>query len=83
MGLVAPQHVGSSQTRARTRVPCTGRWIPNHCATREAPRSNHFVGHIIAYLLAYLVGMGQWLDLQLLHLPLNHSPAFSTPGLDI
>ena len=30
------QHVGSSQTRARTRVPCIGRQIPNHCATREA-----------------------------------------------
>ena len=29
--------MGSSQTRARTRVPCTGRQIPNHCATREAP----------------------------------------------
>ena len=37
-GLVAPWHVGSSQTRARTRVPCIGRWILNHCATREAPR---------------------------------------------
>ena len=36
-GLVAPQHVGSSQTRARTRVPCIGRQILNHCATREAP----------------------------------------------
>ena len=35
-GLVAPQHVGSSQTRARTRVPCIGRWILNHCTTREA-----------------------------------------------
>ena len=35
-GLVAPQHVGSSQTRARTHVPCTGRQILNHCATREA-----------------------------------------------
>ena len=35
-GLVAPRHVGSSQTRARTRVPCIGRQIPNHCATREA-----------------------------------------------
>ena len=31
-------HVGSSRTRARTRVPCIGRRIPNHCATREAPR---------------------------------------------
>ena len=37
-GPVAPRHVGSSQTRARTRVPCTGRQILNHCATREAPQ---------------------------------------------
>ena len=37
-GLVAPRHVGSFQTRARTRVPCIGRQIPNHCATREAPQ---------------------------------------------
>ena len=36
MGLVALRHVGSSQTRARTRVPCIGRWILNHCTTREA-----------------------------------------------
>ena len=36
-GLVAPRHVGSSQARARTRVPCLDRQILNHCATREAP----------------------------------------------
>ena len=35
-GPAAPQHVGSSQTRARTRVPCIGRRTLNHCATREA-----------------------------------------------
>ena len=35
-GLVALWHVGSSRTRARTRVPCIGRRILNHCATREA-----------------------------------------------
>ena len=35
-GLVAPRHVGSSRTRARTHVPCVGRWILNHCTTREA-----------------------------------------------
>ena len=35
-GPVAPRHVGSSQTRAQTRIPCTGRQTPNHCATREA-----------------------------------------------
>ena len=36
-GLVAPRHVGSCPTRARTRVPCTGRRVLNHCATREVP----------------------------------------------
>ena len=35
-GLVAPRHVGSSQNRARTRVPCIGRRTLNHCTTREA-----------------------------------------------
>ena len=29
--------MGSSRTRARTHVPCIGRWILNHCATREVP----------------------------------------------
>ena len=28
--------MGSSRTRAQTRVPCTGTWILNHCATRKA-----------------------------------------------
>ena len=35
-GPAAPRHVGSSQARARTRVPCTSRRTLNHCATREA-----------------------------------------------
>ena len=35
-GPAAPRYVGSSRTRARTRVPCIGRWTLNHCATREA-----------------------------------------------
>ena len=35
-GPVAPRHVGSSQTRARTRAACIGRQTLNHCATREA-----------------------------------------------
>ena len=35
--LVALQHVGSSRTRDRTHVPCTGRQILNHWATREVP----------------------------------------------
>ena len=36
-GFIALRHVGTSQTRARTRVPCIGRQILNHYATREAP----------------------------------------------
>ena len=35
-GPVAPRHMGSSQTRARTRVPRISRQTLNHCATREA-----------------------------------------------
>ena len=34
-GLVALWHVESSWIRDRTHVPCTGRWILIHCATRE------------------------------------------------
>ena len=34
--LLALRHVGSSRTRAQTSVPCIGRRILNHCATREA-----------------------------------------------
>ena len=33
-GLVAPRHVGSSRTRAQTRVPCIGRRFLNLCTTR-------------------------------------------------
>ena len=36
-GLVAPQHVESSWTRDQTPVPCLGRWILIHCATRKVP----------------------------------------------
>ena len=38
MGLVAPQRVGSSQTRDRTHVPCIGREILNYWTTREVPK---------------------------------------------
>ena len=46
-GLVAPRHVGSSWTRARTRLPCIGRRILNHCATREAPQMGSLLYAII------------------------------------
>ena len=36
-GLVVPWHVGSFRTKARSHVPCIGRWILNHWATREVP----------------------------------------------
>ena len=39
--------MGSSQTRARTRVPCIGRYILNHCATREAPDRSYFESIIL------------------------------------
>ena len=42
-GLVAPRHVGSSQTRAQTRVPCISRQILNHCATREAQEGGFLI----------------------------------------
>ena len=34
MGLIALWHVGSFQTRDRTHVPCNGRQVLNHSATR-------------------------------------------------
>ena len=52
-GLVAPRHVESSQTRAQTHVPCIGRQILNHCATREAQQLI-FLIHLKKYLSIYL-----------------------------
>ena len=60
-GLVAPRHVGSSQTRARTRVPCIGRRILNHCATREVlvPLFHMYIctGQYIYYTLSFLLSV--------------------------
>ena len=55
MCLVAPRYVGSSWTRAQTRVPCVGRQILNHCATREVPGLLLFGGFF--FFLAMLHGM--------------------------
>ena len=51
---VATRHVGSSRTRARTRVPCIGRWILNHCATREVPQTHVFL-EIQGFMLYYML----------------------------
>ena len=53
-GLVAPQRVRSSQTRARTRVPCIGRRILNHCTTREVLCSIFEAGKVFFFFLIYL-----------------------------
>ena len=49
MGSAAPQHVGSSWTRARPRVPYMGRWILNHWATREVQESYYFECKLIVF----------------------------------
>ena len=46
MGSVAPQQVESSRTRDQTDVPCIGRGILNHWATRKA-----FVLYILSSFL--------------------------------
>ena len=46
VGPVALQHVESSQTRDRTRVPCIGRRSVIHCTTREV----HFPLFLISFL---------------------------------
>ena len=55
MGLAAPQHVGSSQTRARTRVSCIGRQIPNHCTTREVQLCIFYHNFFLHYLKSEII----------------------------
>ena len=61
MGLAAPRHVGSSQTRARTRVSCIGRWILNHCTTREVPKISvlitilYYLQHALKYIKLFIL----------------------------
>ena len=63
-GPAVPRHMGSSQTRARTHVPCIGRQTLNHCATREALTS------FLLYQKSKLLCLGtslvaQWLRIRL------------------
>ena len=54
-GLVAPQHVGSSQTRDRTHVCCIDRQILYHWATREALFFSIYVPTILIYTYPQVV----------------------------
>ena len=58
-GLVALWHVGSSRTRAGTRVPCIGRWTLNHCATREALKLilkiNETISNLMLIMLIFYI----------------------------
>ena len=52
MGLAAPQHVGSSQTRDPTCVPCIGRGILNPWTTYQVKSwSNHIDLLLLIYFL--------------------------------
>ena len=45
MDLVAPRHVGSSQTRDQTHVTCIGRRTFNHWTTREVQECGLYVAY--------------------------------------
>ena len=58
-GLVAPWHVGSSWTRARTHVPLIGKQILNHCTTREAPSLIFFIEVQLIYNVVLISAVQQ------------------------
>ena len=72
-GPFVPWHAGSSQTRARTRVPCIGRQILNHCTTREA--------HLLPLLNSFSLLESWWLFPPLSHLCCSSSPFQLIPGI--
>ena len=62
MGLVAPQHVESSRTRAQARVPCIGRWILSHCATREAHSRSFNSIFKCLFILCKILSASPWAE---------------------
>ena len=54
-GLVARQHVESSWTRDRTRIPCIGRWILNPWTTRKALVVRFYLNSLLSPWLAFLL----------------------------
>ena len=53
MGLATLWCMGSSQTGARTHVPCIDRRTPNHCTTREAPEWVTFLYQFFFFSLSH------------------------------
>ena len=76
--------MGSSRTRARARVPCIGRRILNHCATREALLFSHSLGGILLGLgvCSSPLSPGLPCDLLLLLVPSSGSPFRLAGGLN-
>ena len=78
-GVVAPRHVGSSQTRAQTRAPCIGRQILNHCATREAPSLLFFRHCARGSVTFHSHDLGMLFNTPLLHLGQTPFPVPNCP----
>ena len=50
--------MGSFGTRARTHVPCIGRWILNHCATWDVPTVRFLFFFINLFIFLFLAVLG-------------------------
>ena len=81
-GPAAPRHVGSSQTRARTRVPCIGRQILNHRATREA-QETMFLARVRGVLKAHSQSLNENLVLSPWHTWKSRLPLEFTRNLPL
>ena len=82
-GPAAPWHVGSSQTRARNRVPCIGRQTLNHCAIREAPTFLFYEFKNYVYLTKWKVDKPTLISIfnLLLHEKQKHKNHWSSPTI--
>ena len=74
VGLVAPQHVGSLQTRDRTHVPCISKQILIRCTTREVPRRDFVIP--VSMLELPTSGVSRW-SVQTSH---NHLLSYPASG---
>ena len=82
IGLVSPRHVGSSQSRDQSGVPCIARWILNHWTTREALLLYSYWNHFMVLLIVVdtvLIMHAESLQLCLtLCNPMDYSPPSSS-----